>query len=59
MDNDGVTPFNEAFARVQITVLSNFQRIAMVFDVSTEVIQRKEATIVEYDALYSLMGSST
>ena len=48
MDNNGVVPFNEAMTTVNLTVLNDFQRIAIVFNISVDVITAKEPEIVRY-----------
>ena len=48
MDNSGISPFNENVTTVNLIVLNDFQRIAIVFNISVEVISRKEQEIVKY-----------
>jgi len=47
VDNNGEQPFNEAMTTVNLIVLNDFQRIAIIFNISVDVIRGKEDEIVE------------
>ena len=47
VDNAGVLPYNQAFATVRLIVLNDFQRIAIIFNLSVDAIALKEAEIVK------------
>ncbi len=46
VDNNGVAPNNQAVTEVNLIVLNDFQRIAIIFNISVEVIMAKQSEIV-------------
>ena len=45
-DNNGVGDFNSAMTTVNLIVLNDFQRIAIIFNISVDVITAKQPEIV-------------
>jgi hypothetical protein len=47
IDNNGNAPSNQNMTTVDLIVLNDFQRIAIVFNISVDVISAKEQDIVK------------
>lgn len=46
MDNFGNAPFNENMTTIDLIVLNDFQRIAIIFNISVDAFSEKEDEVV-------------